>query len=695
MSDTAPVCGPSREQLLSALYEAAELEHNLMCTYLYAAFSLRSGEGEGLSQAEASAVAGWRQAIIDVAIDEMGHLAAVWNITAALGGSPRFGRGNFPLDPGMLPAGIVVKLAPFNEQVLQHFIHLERPEGSLEPDGEGFVQEYQFKRGSSRMRLTPMATDYDTVGTFYQRLGENLRTFCERLGEANAFCGDPDLQLSEAEVSLHGAKPVICLKTALAAFDAIVKQGEGAREDETGSHYQRVLAIRRELAELKAANPSFQPAYPAAVNPVLRPPLRPQGRVWLEDEDAFVTVDVANACYALMLRLLAYSYTVRRPAPEKALSIDLALGLMRAATHLAERAARLPAGPSNPGCNAGMSFTALRDAAPMLPGASANRYFVERLGEIAAAATVCARSEDARAVAASRLINGLLQRATRGLAATTGPLPQNEGSLVSSGPAAPRPTENARAQPREVSSSATRAASNGARQHLPGATVERTETGIPIPVVVNGTEHIEGRDLTLLYETKKCIHARFCVTGAPKVFIANIQGPWIDPDGIETDRLVEIAHACPSGAIRYNRKDGKHDETPPPVNLLAIREAGPYAVRGEMLLNGEPAGFRATLCRCGASKNKPFCDGSHHEVQFTASGEPPTGKADMLAVRDGPLAIDPQTDGPLQVRGNLEITSGTGRVVARVVQAKLCRCGGSNTKPFCDGTHARIGFKAD
>ena len=61
----------------------------------------------------------------------------------------------------------------------------------------------------------------------------------------------------------------------------------------------------------------------------------------------------------------------------------------------------------------------------------------------------------------------------------------------------------------------------------------------------------------------------------------------------------------------------------------------------------------------------------------------------MLEVRDGPLAIDPQLDGPLQVRGNLEITSGTGRVVARVSTARLCRCGGSNNKPFCDGTHAR------
>ena len=291
----APIVSPSREALLGALYEAAELEHNLMCTYLYAAFSLRSGEGEGLTKDEAASVTRWRQTIIDVAIDEMGHLAAVWNITAALGGSPRFGRGNFPLDPGMLPAGIVVKLAPFNEAVLQHFIFLERPHGSTEQDGAGFSPELQFKRGTSRIRLTPMAMDYDTVGTFYAALGDNLRKFVDRLGESTAFCGDPTLQLSDAEVSLNGAKPVICLKTALAAFDAIVRQGEGATEASSDSHYQRFLSIREELATLNAANPGFSPAWPAAVNPVLRPPLRPQGRVWIENDDAFETVDIANA----------------------------------------------------------------------------------------------------------------------------------------------------------------------------------------------------------------------------------------------------------------------------------------------------------------------------------------------------------------------------------------------------------------
>src|SRR6516162_7940728 len=116
VADTSPYL--QREILVNALYEAAELEHNLMCTYLYAAASLKSGAAEGLSADEAVAVKRWRGVLLGVAIEEMGHLAAVWNITSALGSSPRFGRANFPLDPGLLPAGITVKLAPFTAETL-------------------------------------------------------------------------------------------------------------------------------------------------------------------------------------------------------------------------------------------------------------------------------------------------------------------------------------------------------------------------------------------------------------------------------------------------------------------------------------------------------------------------------------------------------------------------------------------------
>jgi CDGSH-type Zn-finger protein/uncharacterized Fe-S cluster protein YjdI len=643
-----------REVLINALYEAAELEHNLMCTYLYAAASLKGGAAEGLSAPEAAAVARWKQALLAVAIEEMGHLAAVWNITAALGGSPRFGRTNFPLDPGYLPASVAVKLAPFNAETLQHFVFLERPHGSAEPDGAGFAYEHVYRRGGGA-RLTPMGIDYDTVGTFYAALGEGLKAFVARYGEPATFDGDPALQLSPDEVSLGGARPVRCLKTALAAFCAIVEQGEGAPQDSQNSHYQKFIGIRTELRELNTANPQFAPAFAAATNPVLRRPPRPEGRVWLETPAAVATVDLANACYGLMLRLLAYAYALRSPSAEKALIVDLAIGLMRAVMPLAERAARLPAGPSNPQCNAGMSFTTLRDTAALPAGPAARRLFLERFGQLAAAATLLATDGEPRARAAAELLTALERRAVRSL----DPNPVAASEVL----AAPAP----------------RAAASAAA---------------PAPALSGDTERIAGTALDLIYEGKRCIHSRFCVTLAPQVFLANVKGPWIHPDAMPAERLVDIAHACPSGAIRYQRRDGQPEEGVPPVNLAGLREGGPYAFRGALVIDGVPGPFRATLCRCGASKNKPYCDGSHHAVGFSASGEPDSGKTDMLPARDGTLAIDPQTNGPLSVRGNLEITSGTGRVVARLTTAVLCRCGGSAAKPFCDGTHARIGFRS-
>jgi CDGSH-type Zn-finger protein/uncharacterized Fe-S cluster protein YjdI len=658
-ADTAAGAGvpgwtASREQIVHALYEAAELEHNLMCTYLYAAFSLKSGVEEGLSEEEAEAVARWRRAIIDVAIEEMGHLTAVWNITSALGGQPRFGRGNFPLDFGLLPAGIVVKLAPFNADVLQHFIYLERPEGSDEQEGAGFDTRL-FRRGIDAPRLTPMPLDYDTVGVFYMQLSDVLAEFAATHGESEAFCGDPALQLGPAEVDLGGAKPVICLKTARGAFDAIVSQGEGASEASETSHYCRFRMIRDEFAALTAKNPDFKPAWPAAVNPVLRRPPTPEGKVWLEDKDAAATVDLANSCYQLMLRLLAYSYGVRRPHPEKGIAVDIAIALMRAATLLGERAARLPAGPSNPGCNAGMSFTALRDAAAFVQGPAARRFFTERLAEFAEAAHALAAGGEKRTTAAARLLADLAKQAAQRFAI-----------------AAEAPAEEPKSKP------------------APHPIGDEATTK------VDGIETVVGEGVTIEYEGKLCIHSRFCVTGAPRVFLANTPGAWIHPNAMDAEKLVAVAEACPSGAIRYRRNDSRPEETPPPVNLASIREGGPYAVRGDIRLDGKPAGFRLTLCRCGASKNKPFCDSSHHEVGFDATGEPHPAdpNTDMLEVRDGPLEIMPQKDGPLLVRGNLEITAGTGKVVSRVQNARLCRCGQSQNKPFCDNSHVKAGFKS-
>lgn len=216
-------------------------------------------------------------------------------------------------------------------------------------------------------------------------------------------------------------------------------------------------------------------------------------------------------------------------------------------------------------------------------------------------------------------------------------------------------------------------------------------------VVAGGSgapEIAKGKAVTIQFEGKRCIHARYCVLGAPSVFLANVKGPWIKPDGDSVENVLHTIRQCPSGALTYRRHDGGPEEKAPPVNLVRMRENGPLAIHANMTLKGQPQ-KRVTLCRCGASKNKPFCDGAHKEAKFTASGEAQPGP-DMkpLPKRDGVLAIEPLPDGPYAVTGNMEVVTGTGATIARLTAAILCRCGASKNKPFCDGSHAGIGFKA-
>jgi CDGSH-type Zn-finger protein len=100
------------------------------------------------------------------------------------------------------------------------------------------------------------------------------------------------------------------------------------------------------------------------------------------------------------------------------------------------------------------------------------------------------------------------------------------------------------------------------------------------------------------------------------------------------------------------------------------------------------------LCRCGASKNKPFCDNSHEEAGFKdygAVGE--TG--DSSTERGGKLSVSTVKNGPLFLKGRVTIVGSGGRRTWQGKQVALCRCGASNNKPFCDGRHKEAGFEAD
>ncbi len=136
-------------------------------------------------------------------------------------------------------------------------------------------------------------------------------------------------------------------------------------------------------------------------------------------------------------------------------------------------------------------------------------------------------------------------------------------------------------------------------------------------------------------------------------------------------------------------------EAPPLVNTLRVRENGPLAINAPLVIEGAEQGLRATLCRCGQSKKKPYCDGSHTAASFTATGEPAQQDSQALEARNGPVSIKPKLNGPLLVSGNLEVVSGTGRTINRVTKTVLCRCGHSANKPYCDGSHARVGFLSE
>ena len=206
-------------------------------------------------------------------------------------------------------------------------------------------------------------------------------------------------------------------------------------------------------------------------------------------------------------------------------------------------------------------------------------------------------------------------------------------------------------------------------------------------------EEARGTRVLIQFDGSKCIHSRQCVLSRPDVFVPNVKGEWIFPDRATPEEIVELAHACPSGAIAYRRLDGGPEEAAPLVNVARVRENGPLAIYAQLAIEGQGDFFRVTLCRCGASKNKPFCDSSHATAGFAATGEPPAVESQPLAARAGALKVIPQRDGPLRLEGNLEICSGTGHTINRVVKTALCRCGQSSNKPYCDGTHAKVGFK--
>lgn len=644
-----------RDQLINMLAEAAEIEHCLMCTYLYAVFSLKQHADEDLQSDELAAVRRWRAEITAIATEEMLHLALVNNLLISIGAPPYYRRFNFPIDNGLFPADVALSLQPFDASTLDHFIYLERPSDAEEQDWAK-ADKPRYERSEFEGRLTDSMGDYQTVGELYQGIADSLAPLAASLGENGLFVGRLEAQLSEKDVFLPGLHTISNVADAIRALDLIVLQGEGSRTCIETSHYARFRGIRTQWQALSAKRPQFTPHREAARNPVMRAPVTSEARVQILAEPAATLLDIGNSSYVMMLRLLfLMSDTGNRLLPRPAVMAQ-AMTLMHAIADIGSALTALPANPENPAVRAGLTFTVSRMALSYESSDSAALLIAERMVQLAEHA-----EQNVGALPAlEQLAWRLRESASAWLTASDGP---TETALPEEAPAV---------------------------HQSPRATDEDEGTGIEVARGATGT---------IYFEARRCVHSRHCVLGEPEVFAANREGEWIFPDRATPERIAFVAQNCVSGAIRYERSDGAPNEAAPRVNLVHVREHGPLAFHAALTLvapdGTTTSALRATLCRCGQSKNKPYCDQSHIAAGFEASGEAVTRPSTMPEHREGPLEVTPLRDGPLDVRGSAEIVTGTGRTIDRTLSVRLCRCGQSNDKPFCDGSHREAGFLAD
>jgi CDGSH-type Zn-finger protein/uncharacterized Fe-S cluster protein YjdI len=208
-----------------------------------------------------------------------------------------------------------------------------------------------------------------------------------------------------------------------------------------------------------------------------------------------------------------------------------------------------------------------------------------------------------------------------------------------------------------------------------------------------------GEQIDVTYDAGRCIHVGECLRHLHAVFDTT-RRPWVLPDAGSADDVAATVLTCPSGALHYERKDGGAAEPMLEHNTIRLVKNGPLYLRGDFtIVNG--AGelviedTRASLCRCGGSANKPFCDNSHRTIGFKAPPSVPEPQTTSEPLDGGKLHIETTTNGPLHVTGNFTVLNGKGEPIYQGLDESFCRCGGSANKPFCDGTHEKIGFVAD
>jgi CDGSH-type Zn-finger protein/truncated hemoglobin YjbI len=636
-SPEAPFVIEHREALIYMLCEAAELEHGIMCQYLYAAFSLKQ-QGEGLAGDQLAAVQGWRSRIAHVATQEMLHLALVHNLLSAIGAAPHLTRPNLPQPANYYPAGVQLALLPFGEQALRHFMFLERPEGMDLADADGLRAAGRAQPHLSERDIVPRGQDFATVGHLYRSIEAGLTHLAGQHGEDWLFVGPPRAQATSEHFGWPELIPVTDLASALRAIDEILEQGEGPRGHWQNAHFGQFVEILDEYQQMVAASPDFDP-----VRPVIAANVRPherdtEARLITDPLTARVT-DLFNVGYEILLQALErfFAHTEETDAQLKTLA-DLTVGLMsRVLRPLGDLITTLPAGPDYPGRTAGPTFELFYENDYLMPHREAAwALLAERLDEAARLCRQLQSDHDQGMVVTrldpvlealremSRLLAAELPAGTAHARLATAPDALDAGQL-----------DQLRDRAREL---AGRAGGQGELAGLFGAVyaivlaADRYPAGqqaLIVPRLVDSVMRPLADELSAgaTADPPEEADSIWAAAKAATTLRAQLAGDC--PSGLAeaVAALQDLAGRLASPAEARAQQDElwRLQYALPPE--LRIARNGPYLVTSMPSLTDHlgaktrPAPQLA-LCRCGQSALKPLCDGSHARTGFSDAKDP-------------------------------------------------------------------------
>ncbi len=287
----------TREDLIDALQEAAELEHGLMLQYLFAALSLKKRLDEGLTGKQQESVRHWQADILSVAREEMSHLGTVCNLLSAVGGAPHFTRPNFP-QPAKDYYPFSFQLTRLSDETLYRFIRAEMPKGERPPDPPAST-------AMDFAAVVPEPIEYEYVGELYGQ----IRSAFGAIPAEVLFIGPPRAQDVEQWSRRMQVLGVVDQKSADAAIDFIVLEGEGSPGRRRGSHYETFLSIRRALGDLFQGG-RLLPTRPVVTNPRTREHRDAHAAGFiLTNPSAVKAAEVFNAAYEIGLLMLMQFYS--------------------------------------------------------------------------------------------------------------------------------------------------------------------------------------------------------------------------------------------------------------------------------------------------------------------------------------------------------------------------------------------------